>query len=316
MASPRRDGDMAHATPVVVGLIAALCMTAWSIAAGAQAPPAPPAGPHSLSYRNVVVLQGNPILLRDMASLDYRYRLYESESRLLRDNYLGFALRPVLSPGFSRIGGAVELAPASVVRLGVSWEQVNYFGTFNQLQSFENASSDYSDARLGARADDDQNYAASGTDISLSLLLQNRLGPVILRDLFELHRVSYALRPGDGFLYDPVNDLLVARRGFTFTNDFDILYISTLGVIAGLRYTVTDALYPETAGGGQRNGPTHRLGPSMSYVVFQNPGAAFDSATIFVLLNWWLKHRYRAGAEVSAAVPFLSVGFSFTGKIL
>ena len=270
--------------------------------------------PHSLTYRNVVVLQGNPILLRDIVSLDYRYRVYESASPYLRNNYLGFALRPVLSPGFARIGGGVEIAPASVVRLGLSWEQVTFFGTFDQLQSFPEHVDDYSDSGLGARGDAEENYAATGTDIAASALVQNRFGPFIVRDLFELHRVKYDLRTGDDFFYDPVLDMLLAEQGWAFSNDLDVLYISPVGLIAGVRYSMVKAFYSNAA--SDPNGPSHRLGPSLSYVVFQNPGAAFDSATIFVLVNWWLKHRFRTGEDVAGAVPFLSVGFSFTGELL
>lgn len=289
----------------ILRLFAVFCIAFCATEAAAE-------GGHSLSYRNVVVLQGNPILLRDLVSLDYRYRLYESSSPHLRNNYLGFALRPVLSPGFARIGGAVEVAPASVVRLGLGWEQITFFGTFDQLQSFAAVDADYSDAELGTRGDADENYAATGTDVAVSALLQNRFGPVIVRDLFELHRVSYDLQTGDDFFYEPVLDMLLPEKGWAFSNDLDVLYISPLGLIAGVRYTLVKAFYDAS----DPNGPSHRFGPSLSYVVFQNPGAAFDSATIFVLLNWWLKHRFRTGEDVSGGVPFLSVGFSFTGALL
>ncbi len=269
--------------------------------------------PHSLTYRNVVVLQANPILLRDLLSIDYRYRIYESTSPYLRNNYFGFALRPTISPGFARLGAAFEFAPVSVVRLGVGLEQINYFGGFGQLQGFATPDADYSDAALSQRHQLGENYAAGGTAVTMSLQAQNRFGPFIVRDLFELQRVSLSLNTGDLYYYEPTSDMLLPERGLAFTNDADVLYISPFGLIIGARYTISKAFYRT---GEDPNGPTHRLGPSLSYVVFQNPGAAFDSATVFVLLNWWLKHRWRTGADVSAGFPFLSVGFSFTGEIL
>ncbi len=264
---------------------------------------------HTLSYRNVVVLQGNPVLLRDMAAFDYRYRMFEAAHPLLRNNFLGFSLRPTLSPGFARVGAGVEVAPLSILRVGVGWERVTYFGTFDQLQSFPDADVDYRDSNLRARGEAEENYAASGTDLSATLLLQNRFGPFIVRDLFELHKMKYDLRPGDAYFYEPVLDILIAQDGWAWSNDLDALYISPFGLIAGLRYSIVGSPSAEVA-------PTHRFGPSLSYVVFQNPGAAFDSATIFALVNWWLGHPYRTGEDVSAAVPFVSVGFSFTGEIL
>ena len=292
---------MIHRSKLWAALIVALASSFPNVADANDA--------HSFTYRNVVVLQGNPILLRDIASFDYRYRLYESGSQDLRNNFISFALRPVLSPGFARIGAGVELAPASVVRLGLGWEQVTYFGTFDHLQSFPTPEIDYSDASLGERGDEGENYAASGMDLFGTLLLQNRFGPVIVRDLFELHRMSYKLAAGDQYFYDPVLDLLMGRDGWAWNNDLDVLYISPIGLIAGVRYTMSNAL---DVGSTSVN---HRFGPSFSYVVFQNPGAAFDSATIFVLLNWWLKHPFRTGEDVSGGVPFLSVGFSFSGQI-
>jgi hypothetical protein len=289
-------------------LVAILAITfAWVAPAAAK-------GPHNLSYRNVTVLQGNPILLRDMASLDYQYRIYQSASPYLRHNYLGFSLKPSLSPGFLRVGGTLEIAPFSVARFGIGFEHVNYFGNFGLLQSFPTPEADYSDTMRSERSSNDQNYPASGNEVVFTTVVQNRFGPVIVRDSFELRRVSYSLATGDDFYYAPVLDMLMPETGFGFTNDADVLYISPFGFIVGVRYTITKAFYPD--GVSDPNGPTHRLGPSLSYVVFQNPGAAFDSATVFVLLNWWLKHRFRTGTDVNGAFPFLSVGFSITGEIL
>jgi hypothetical protein len=269
---------------------------------------------HNLSYRNVTVLQGNPILLRDMASLDYQYRLYDSASPYLRHNYLGLSLRPSLSPGFARVGGAVEIAPLAVARLGIGFEHVTYFGNFDLLQSFPEVDADYSDTALSSRGDEELNYAASGNEIVVSVVAQNRFGPVIVRDSFELRRVSYSLATGDDYYYAPVLDVLMPERGYGLTNDADVLYISPFGFIVGVRYSIAKAFYSQAD--SDPNGPTHRFGPSLSYVVFQNPGAAFDSATVFVLLNWWIKHRFRTGTDVNGAFPFLSVGFSITGEIL
>lgn len=288
--------------------LAALAMfvtTLWATSAAAQ-------DRHNLSYRNVTVVQGNPILLRDMASLDYQYRIYDSASPYLHHNYFGLSLKPSLSPGFARIGGALEIAPLSVARVGIGFEHVNYFGNFDELQSFATVDADYSDSALSAGADADMNYPASGNEVVVTAVVQNRFGPVIVRDSFELRRVSYSLATGDDFYYAPVLDIMMPETGFGLTNDADVLYISPFGFIVGLRYTITKAFY----GVSDPNGPTHRFGPSLSYVVFQNPGAAFDSATVFVLLNWWLKHRYRTGEDVNGAFPFLSVGFSITGEIL
>lgn len=268
---------------------------------------------HSLTYRNVMVLQANPILLRDLLSLDYHYRIYDAASPYLRHNYFGFALRPMISPGFARVGAAFEVAPASVVRLGVAFDQVNFFGSFGQLQSFADADADYSDAALSLGREAGENYAAPGTIVTASLQAQNRFGPFIVRDLLEVQRVAFRLRTGDVHFYEPVLDMLLPERGLVLNNDADVLYISPFGLILGVRYTITKAFYRI---GRDPNGPTHRLGPSLSYLVFQNPGAAFDSATVFVLLNWWLKHRWRTGDDVSAGFPFLSVGFSFSGNIL
>ena len=37
--------------------------------------------------------------------------------------------------------------------------------------------------------------------------------------------------------------------------------------------------------------------------------------TLYLLAQWWVKHRYRTGQEVSQGLPMIVLGFSFTGDL-
>ena len=48
-----------------------------------------------------------------------------------------------------------------------------------------------------------------------------------------------------------------------------------------------------------------------AYTFFDDGYTSFNKPTVFVLLQWWLKHPYRTGVDVAQAIPFFAVGFSF-----
>jgi hypothetical protein len=66
----------------------------------------------------------------------------------------------------------------------------------------------------------------------------------------------------------------------------------------------------------QPNGPTSRLGPAVTYTFFDRPGARFNRPTVFLLSQWWLRHRFRTGDQSSAGIPYLAIGFSFEGDLV
>lgn len=282
---------------------------------------------HSLFLRNTAVLRANPTGLIDFAQLSYRHRLYVDDSPALVDNFVGIGVVPSVSPAFGRIGPIIELQPATILQLWASYELVRYFGTFNFLQSFPSVLSDFSDTELSRRgdlpkSDPLKNYSANATQFNVGANLQMKVGPIAVRNLFRLMRPDYDTRAGDRVVYDVLYDVLVPNGGWFMNNDVDALYVSKWGLSVGVRWTSNAAFYgsehyaPGEDTGSDPNNWMHRLGPIAAYSFWKERGGAFDNPTVLAGANWWLDHRYRTGSDSSQALPYLLLGFQFTGELL
>jgi hypothetical protein len=60
----------------------------------------------------------------------------------------------------------------------------------------------------------------------------------------------------------------------------------------------------------------HRAGPLVCWTFFNRAGAGFNSPTVFALVQWWVHHRHRTGAQVSQALPLPGVGIQLSGDLL
>lgn len=276
---------------------------------------------HRVSYRSLSVVRINPLGLIEDARIAYRFRLYESESKALRDNFIAIGVAPSFSPAFARIGPVIEFQPTSFFQVWAQYEVLRYFGNFNFLQSFPSAGANYSDTELRARAglppgDALTNYPTDGTQLTVGTNLQFKVGPVVARTQFRLVRPDYSLREGDRVFYDIFYDVLAPDRGFFFTNDADVLY-QRGRLTAGLRWTVTRALYGDEHKAPGESGPSalHRAGPLVAFQITENPQAQ-HVFTVLAVANWWLKHPYRTGVDVSQAVPYFALGLAVTGDLL
>jgi len=274
-------------------------------------------------HRALLALRLNPEGLIFDGRVGYRHRLYLNESRAMRDNFVGGGLGANASPAFARVGPYVEFAPMSMVTLWAQFAFVSYFGGFDLLQSFPSPRSEYSDEeleRLGELDPPENNYGAVGTELTLGLDLQARLGPVLVRSRGRFVRADLDIREGDRVYYDQLFDVLAADGGWMFANDLDVAWMG-LGnrLVLGLRYTATVPFYGDGYAPSEprENDNSHqRLGPLISYSFFTRDGAAFNAPSVFLLVQWWLDHRYRAGQEHSQAMPLIGLGFQFYGDLL
>jgi hypothetical protein len=319
----------------------ALAWLAWLLPAPATAQSAQPVAPsrperdlppparHRLYYSNLFAVRYNGIF--EELRLSYRYRLMDSSHLLLRDTFLGLGVAPGLSPAFGRIGAFAELQPITPLTLTAQYDAIRYFGTFRLLQSFPNAGSEFSDSELRRLADEDKNYASPGQLFTLGVLVQGKMANVVVRSNSRFVYADMNLRTGDTVFYDIVYDLLAPNQGWIVSSDNDLLYVTKFGssgaaFTTGLRYTVAHAFYNDTqlaAGQENLNSPTHRLGPFFGYTFFSRPSensgggptTHISNATVVLLTQWWLHHRYRTGQDTSQAVPYLAIALSVNGDL-
>jgi hypothetical protein len=274
-------------------------------------------------HRSLAAFRVNPLGLVYDGRIGYRHRLYENESRAMRDNFVGGGLALMASPAYARVGPYVEVAPMSMVTLWAQFSLVSYFGNFDLLQSFESPRSEFSDdelERLGQLDEPEKNYGAIGSELTIGMDLQARVGPAMIRSRARIVRGDLDLREGDRTYYDQLYDVLAADGGWMFTNDLDVAYMGMNNrLVVGLRYTATVPFYGDSYAAGEpreHDNTTQRLGPLISYSFSIKDGAAFNAPSVFLVCQWWLDHRYRTGAESSQALPLIGAGFQFYGDLL
>lgn len=264
--------------------------------------------PLRLVHRQTLAARYNPLGLVWEGRLGLRFRLHDSDSAALRDNFLSIGIVPSASPAFARIGALAELQPASFVNVYALYEAVQYFGTFSTLRSYQTAQADFSDS---AAKREPAHYAAGGTQLTVGVNLQAKVGPVAARAQLKAVRPDFALRAGDTVEYDLVSDLVMPNRGWTVLGDVDALVQLKSGFIAGARFTFGLPVYHA----GVEN-PIARLGPFAGYTFRSVDGAAFNQPTVLLMAQWWLVHRYRTGADTSTAIPCVMLAFTFNGDLL
>lgn len=281
--------------------------------------------PFRLVHRNTLAVRINPLGLLYDGRFVARLRLYQAKSTALRDNFVGLGLAAGASPAFVRGGAHLEVQPLTVLGLFATYEVVGYFGVINLLQSFPGARSDYSDTALRdlgtlPQGDPRRNYAAAGGMLTLGANLVVKLGPLVLRNTAKLLWPHFGLRDGDTALYDQFYDLLMPNRRFSLVNDLDLLFQSDFGLVAGGRYNASVPFYgPENfAAFGPYSGDnsSHRLGPFIAYRFSDKDGAAFNQPTVALVVNWYLKHPFRTGADVHHAIPYFGLAFNVVGDLL
>lgn len=276
---------------------------------------------HRIVHRNTFALRYNPLGLLYDGRFMYRLRLYESDSKMLRDNFVGLGAAITASPAFVRAGPYVEFNPLTIFGVWAMFQGVQYFGTFNLLQSFPGAQSDYSDTAITALGGSRQ--PTNGWELTFGANFMVKVSSIVIRSQARLLHANMKLRDGDRVYYDQFYDVAAGNGGWTFTNDLDLLWQGLENkLIAGARYTATAPFY-DPAKHFDPNDPVqqvdnsmHRVGPFVGYTFKIEDGAKFNNPTVFILVQWWLKSRFRTGADTPAALPLMGVGFQMTGDFL
>jgi hypothetical protein len=276
--------------------------------------------PHRLMYRNFLAGRIGPLGAVNEFTLGYRGQLVKRDTPLFLDSYVFVGAHAFVTPAFVRVGPVIEVQPAAVLNLGVTYDFVGTFGNFGQVQSYPSAADRSGPDDFQRNKNAGLNYRTRGHLVTLSGLLQGRVKNIVLRSQTRAIWTSMRLRAGDRVYYDQALDIPLPNNGWGIINETDLIYMfPKLRLV--VRHSVTQAFYQREhfAPGepvSKPNGPTSRLGPAVSYTFFDRPGARFNRPSLFLLSQWWLLHRWRTGEQRHPAIPYAAIGFAFEGDLV
>lgn len=266
-------------------------------------------------YSNATFGRLNPLGLIDTFRIGWRRRLSTKDSLLLRDTYAFVGGSAMVTPAFTRVGVSAEAQLLAVLRVFADVSGVGYYGSFDQVLSWDDPGAVYSDNTLSLLGEQGRNSPTTGWVFTTGATVRAAAGPVALRSTVQFTRFDLDLPDGDVVFYDQFWDRLAPDGGWMALNDLDLLVLSGPARV-GARYTATAQLGGRTEGADGSMG-NHRVGPLFAWQFTDKPkGARFNQATAFVLAQWWVKHPYRTGAEQPAGLPLIAFGFAFNGDLL
>ena len=296
--------------------------------AAAEAPPAvatpteapqpfvPPLAPNLRVYfANIDFLRYNPIGIESQNRLILQKRLSDDGemSPLFRDTFLSGALALKLNPAGMRVGTEVTYQPIAMLNLKGTYEYARYFGAFGFLQSYPGPLSDFSDDSRSVTKD--SAYSTGGHHVMVEPTLQAKFGSFVVKSKTSIEYWNVDLRDGDGdggAFYDALLDTLVPGKGWIFTNDSDVLMLTSPQLVLGARFSAVWPRYEDQGGSVATADNSHmRIGPMVAYSFNTRERSSFNRPTLFVNVAWYLKHPNREGA-----LPYIASGFSFTTDLV
>lgn len=273
----------------------------------APKPFVPPLAPDfRIYYANIDFLRYNPIGIESQNRLIFQKRLSDSESPLFRDTFLSGALALKLNPAGMRMGTEVTYQPIAMLNLKGTYEYARYFGAFGFLQSYPGPLADFSDDSRSVTKD--SAYRTGGHHAMVEPTLQAKFGSFVVKSKTSIEYWNIDLREDQGAFYDALLDTLVPGKGWIFTNDSDVLMLTSPQLVLGARFSGVWPRYADQGGSVATADNSHmRIGPMVAYSFNTRDRSSFNRPTLFVNVAWYLKHPNREGA-----LPYIASGFSFT----
>ena len=285
-----------------------------------------------LMMSDLTIIRLNPTGLETRARIGLQKKLYPSDKKITENNFYFAGVFPKLNPASAHIGLGGEIQPASIFNLRTFFEVSKYFGTFGYLQSFTSANANYSDATLADNKDNPtpstEPEAATSMRFSVQPMLQLKFGKIALRALAMFDYWNFSTRASTA--YEPTVDTLLPDAGWTLSTDTDLLYVTDMGLAAGLRHSFVKPMYSsehftdaadEAAYDGQNS--HQRLGLFAAYTLHDRGPSKFNKPTVILIVSWYLQHKYRAGEPDTLdpghdaddyrtrAFPYIVAGFAF-----
>ena len=278
---------------------------------------------HRIVYATTMVARLNPLGVELRPYFMYHRRLTRRTGRLFDDTHFGIGLTPALAPSIVRLGATAELVPLAILHFRASYYLITYFGHDEfKAHDFPSPYSDFSHETIKGRSEAKQGLSTYGGQAELSALLQAKFGPIAIRNELLFYHNNIKLRAGNDVFYDLRHDILAPARGWFLGNDTDVLYINDkIRLTAGVRGTYFHIFYPDSvyepgdAPNIDNRNDHARIGPVLAYSFKDRPKKRFLKPTLFLVVQWWVKHRYRAGQEINQGLPLMVLGFSFNGEL-
>lgn len=299
----------------MLAALAALSLTAMAQDRGARPDDADFVGDYTpppvnrLWYSNATFVRVNPLGLVNSHRVGWRRRLSDKRGVLFQDTYGFLGGTAIVTPAYARVGVAAEAQVLAVLRVFGDISTVQYFGTFDQLMTWDDPGSRYSDQSIAARSGD--SAPGGGWVVTFGGTARAKVGPIAVRSTLQFTRFSLGVGD-DLFFYDQFWDRLAPNNGFMVLNDADVLYVKD-ALRLGVRHTYSDTL-DARVDGEDAGLAHHRVGPLFAWQFKDHPpGRKVNQPTLFVLAQWWLQHPYRTGDEQPGAMPLFAVGFAFNG---
>ncbi|QSQ26067.1 hypothetical protein JY651_14560 [Pyxidicoccus parkwayensis] len=263
-----------------------------------------------LYLASLSLVRYNPLGLETQNRLMLQKRLFDSESMLLRDTFIGGGLSLKANPAGVKVGPLVEFQPVAMFNLRAGYEYSSYFGTLGFLQSYPNSLADFSDDARDLT--EDSAYSTSGHHFFVEPTLQGKVRNFVLRTKFGIEYWNVALREGgNGTFYDALLDTLVPGKGWVFTNDTDLLMLASRQWTVGLRFSAVMPRYGQAEGVTVGNNSHMRIGPMAAYSLNTSEGTLFNKPTLLLITGWYLKHPSRV-----EAMPYVLGAFAFSSDLL
>jgi len=287
----------------------------FSTTAMAQMVPTPEEKPDdplvTLDYDNLLAIRVNPLGLQNYFNLFMKARLFRSDNPVLQGAHFSVGPTVVASPAFAKVGAFMQFAPVAMLELRGTYRYQYFFGTFDQIIPEDSPYADWSDS---ARRDKgDEAMSMGGHQVALQARVQAKVSAFAIRNTTRFVYNDMPLPDGAVAYYDQTPDILVPNKGWIGVNDLDMFGLYKAFKFGG-RYTWTASFF----GGddGHADNVIHRLGPMITWTFFDKPGSSWNQPTLVLLSQWHIRHPNRAGQDVSQAIPYLALAFTFKGTLI
>lgn len=265
----------------------------------------------TLRYESFTAAAYNPLGLITILTPSLRHTLYANENPLFSQNYIEVSANFASSPAYGILGYQVQIQPLSILRLRFRHEAIGYYGTFGHVQSFQTPFVNFSDEQLAENANLGQ--ATTGSRLTVTGLLQAKIGPLAVRNHVQLAKMKLDLPPTEQVFYSPYFDHLLQNGQWFLQNDTDVLFVHP-SVVVGLRYTLQAAMFSADIASADPHGPAQRVGPLVVLPVYRSEGL-LDQISVILLVNWHITHSHRAGQDSPQWLPYTGLAVSFEGAL-